>query len=142
MTQNLIAKASTTVNAPSARVWKALTDQAALKQFMFGSTVVSDWKKGSPITWSGEWKGKPYQDKGRILRIEPERVLQYSHYSPLAGQPDKPENYHTVTVELGEAGDQTRVSLSQDKNSTEEARAHSQKNWETMLKGLKQYVEQ
>jgi len=58
------------------------------------------------------------------------------------GKPDTPENYHSVTIELTGAGSgKTRVSLSQDNNATEEARDHSQKNWETMLGGLKKYVE-
>src|SRR6267378_5679340 len=99
MPQKLVAKASTTVNAPRARVWKALTDPAAIKQYFFNTTVVSDFKKGSPITWSGVWEGKAYQDKGLILKVESERVLQHTHFSPLSGQPDKPENYQTVTVE-------------------------------------------
>jgi len=33
------------------------------------------------------------------------------------------------------------VSLSQDNNPTEEARVHSEKNWETMLVDLKQLLE-
>lgn len=96
---------------------------------------------GSEIRWKGEWEGKAYEDKGVILKIEPERTLQYSHFSPLAGLPDTPENYHTVTIELSGEGDQTRVSLSQDNNPTEEAREHSEKNWGMMLDGLKKYVE-
>ena len=141
MTQDLIAKASITIDAPKVKVWSALVTPAAIKQYMFGADVRSDWKEGSPITWSGAWQGKPYQDKGVIKRVEPGRVLQYSHFSPLAGLPDKPENYHTVTIELADAGNQTRVTLTQDHNSTPEAKAHSEKNWKTMLEGLKRFVE-
>ena len=77
-----------------------------------------------------------------ILRLEPGKVLQYSHFSPLSGQPDKPENYHTVTIELSSEGNQTHVSLAQDNNSTQEARDHSQQNWGTMLESLKKFMEQ
>ena len=141
MPKNLVAKASVVINAPAAAVWDALVDPKALKQYMFGSTVISDWKKGSKIVFKGEWQGKPYEDKGVILQLDPGKRLQYSHFSPLMGKPDTPENYHTVTIELSNAGSGTRVSLSQDNNATEEARDHSQKNWETMLGGLKKYVE-
>ena len=41
---------------------------------MFGTDAVSDWKEGSPITWKGEWEGKHYEDRGVILRLEPERL--------------------------------------------------------------------
>jgi hypothetical protein len=108
---------------------------------MSGTDVVSEWKEGSPITWKGEWEGKQFEDRGVILRIKPERVLRYSHFSPLSGVPDTPENYHTVTIELSGEGEYTRVSLSQDNNPTGQARDHSQKNWEMMLSGLKQVLE-
>jgi uncharacterized protein YndB with AHSA1/START domain len=141
MPKDLVSTASTTVNASPARVWSALVDPAAIKQYMFGTTVVSDWKKGSRIVWKGEWQGKPYEDKGEILQLDPNKRLQYSHFSPMMGQPDKPENYHTVTIDLAPAGKGTRITLSQDNNATEEARDHSTKNWEMMLAGIKKYVE-
>ena len=141
MREDHIARAETEIAAPRADVWKALIDPTAIKQYMFGTDVESEWREGSPITWKGEWKGKAYEDKGVILSLEPEQRFQYSHFSPLAGQPDKPENYHTVTIELTADGDKTHVSLMQDKNGTEEARRHSEENWNTMLSGLKKYVE-
>jgi uncharacterized protein YndB with AHSA1/START domain len=122
-------------------VWDALTDPEVIKKYMFGSTVTSDWKKGSPITFAGEWQGRRYEDKGVILRVEAPRVLEYSHYSPLSGQPDRPENYHTVTIELSTSDHGTLVSLSQDNNATEQARDHSEKNWGAMLASLKQILE-
>jgi hypothetical protein len=36
--------------------------------------------------------GKTHEDKGVILRLEPERLLQYSHFSPLSGLPDAPDS--------------------------------------------------
>jgi uncharacterized protein YndB with AHSA1/START domain len=141
MPKNLVAKASLGIAAPVAKVWDALVNPQVIKQYMFGTTVVSDWLPGSPITWTGEWKGKPYEDKGTIRKIEPRRLLQYSHYSPLSGLPDTPENHHTVTIELSKEGAQTRVSLSQDNNASEQAREHSEKNWKMMLEGLKKLLE-
>jgi uncharacterized protein YndB with AHSA1/START domain len=141
MGTNLIAKASVVIDAPSTKVWDALVSPDAIRQYMFGAHVVTDWREGSPIIWKGEWQGKSYEDKGVVLRFEPGRTLRYSHFSPLSGLPDEPENYHTVTVELTGEGNRTRVSLVQDKNDTEEARAHSEKNWSMMLAGLKKLVE-
>jgi uncharacterized protein YndB with AHSA1/START domain len=141
LNKGLVAQASTTIAAPRARVWQALVTPDAIKQYMFGATVISDWREGSPIAWKGEWQGKPFEDKGVILRLEPERLLQYSHFSPLSGLPEAPDSYHTVTVELSPAGSDTRVMLSQDNNATEEARQHSVKNWQTMLDGLKTLLE-
>lgn len=138
---DLIAHVSTTIDAPVSEVWQALTDPDLMKQYMFGTNVVTDWEEGSPITWQGEWQGKEYEDKGRILEIEAQRLLKYTHYSPLSGKPDVPENYHTVTVEVSREGKQTVVMLSQDNNDTKEARAHSEQNWQSVLEGLKDVVE-
>ena len=141
MNKELIAKSSIRIKAPIAKVWDALTNPEMIKQYMFGTNVVSDWKVGSSIVWKGEWQGKSYEDKGKILKIEQERTLQYSHFSPLMGKQDVPENYHTVTIELSNDGEKTVVSLSQDGNATEEAREHSEKNWMMMLNGLKKLLE-
>jgi uncharacterized protein YndB with AHSA1/START domain len=140
-TANLIARSSITIDALPAKVWQALVTPAAIKQYMFGTNVTSDWKEGSPITWKGEWQGKAYEDKGVIHQFKPNQALQYTHFSPLAGLPDKPENYHTVSIQLSTDGNGTRVSLTQDNNPTEEARSHSEKNWKMMLEGLKKFVE-
>lgn len=136
-----IAKASTTIDAPAAKVWDALVTPASIKEYMFGTDVSSEWKEGGGITWKGEWQGKAYEDKGVIQKLDAPRVLQYTHFSPLAGLPDAPENYHTVTVELADRGGATEVVLSQDNNATEEAKEHSEKNWRMMLDGLKKFVE-
>jgi len=141
MAADLIAKASSTIDAPAEKVWNALVTPAAIKQYMFGTTVSSAWREGSPISWKGEWQGKPYEDKGVILTFVPERTLRYSHFSPLAGLPDVPENYHNVTIELSGDGPRTRVALAQDGNATEQAREHSVKMWSSMLDGLKKFVE-
>jgi len=136
-----IARASVSVNAPIAKVWEALTEPEVIEQYMFGTKVISDWKEGSQITWKGEWQGRKYEDRGVILKLEPERLIQYSHFSPLSGLPDAPENYHTVTIELSNLGTHTLVSLSQDNNPTEEAREHSEKMWKAMLATLKKTLE-
>jgi uncharacterized protein YndB with AHSA1/START domain len=137
----LVAEATTTINAPVSVVWDALINPDMIKQFMFGSEAVSDWQEGSPIVWKGEWEGKPYEDKGQILKMERERMLRYSHYSPLSGTPDVPESYHTLTYELSAEGEKTNVALSQDKNASEEERAHAAGMWEKMLVSLKNVVE-
>jgi uncharacterized protein YndB with AHSA1/START domain len=141
MPRGLIAEASATIDAPREKVWDALVNPMIIKQYMFGTEVESDWEVGSPIVWKGEWQGKRYEDKGVILRLEPARRIQYSHFSPLSGRPDTPENYHIVTVELSDDGDMTLVELSQDNNSSEEAREQSRTNWKQMLTALKDHLE-
>lgn len=138
---NFLATAETDIEASPARVWEVLTDPDQLKAIWFGADVRTDWKPGSPVTWSGEWEGKPYQDKGEILEVDPGRLLKVTHYSPMSGQPDVPENYHTLTYELNDHGTSTHLSLTQDNNATEEEAAHSQGMWEQLVAKVKESAE-
>jgi uncharacterized protein YndB with AHSA1/START domain len=141
MITGLIARASVTVAAPAADVWEALVTPRAIKAYMFGATVTSEWVVGSPIVWTGEWQGRGYEDRGIILQLVRERVLEYSHFSSLTGMANLPENYHIVTVHVSGDGAQTHVALYQDNNPTEQAREHAERNWNLMLAGLKHFVE-
>lgn len=140
--KSFIAEAQTTIDAPIDKVWDAFINPDTIKKYMFGTTVISDWKEGSKIAWKGEWNGKSYEDKGIILQFKPKTKLQYSHFSPLTGQPDIPENYHTVTIELTDKDKQTIVFLSQDNNTTKQAKEYSEQNWMMMLTGLKKLLEE
>lgn len=136
-----VATADIEIDAPAALVWAALTDPDQIAKYMFGAKVETDWRPGSVITWSGEYQGRAYQDKGEIVEVEPERLLKVTHFSPLTGQEDKPENYHTVVYELEPRGDKTRVVLRQDNNASADEAAHSAANWKVFLAGLKDVVE-
>ena len=126
---------------PLGRCGTRFVNPSVIRQYMFGTNVVSDWKEGSHIVWKGEWEGKKYEDRGVILKLKPQRMISYSHFSPLSGLPDAPENYHTVTIELSPDKNGTRVTLTQDNNPDEEARQHSEKNWAMMLSSLKKVLQ-
>ena len=137
----LVATAEVTVDAPRAKVWSALTDPELIAQYMMGSHVETDWRPGSAISWRGQFDGKAYEDKGEVLEVVPERSLRVTHFSPLSGQPDARENYHTVSYTLDDAGGRTKLTLTQDNNASEEEAAHSADTWSQMLAGLKKVVE-
>ena len=142
MTKKFVAEKRITINAPVDAVWQALTDPALVKQYLHGTNMETSWKVGSPITWKGEWKGKAYEDKGTVLAVEPKKRLTTTHWSPMGGSEDKPENSHTVTYELAERGGETILTLKQDNNATqEEADTMAEKNWGPVLDGLKAVAE-
>jgi uncharacterized protein YndB with AHSA1/START domain len=138
---NFLATAETDIEAGPARVWEVLTDPESLKELWFGAEVKTDWQQGSAVTWSGEWEGKAYQDKGEILEVDPGRLLKLTHYSPLTGQPDVPENYHTLTYELDGTGTATHLKLTQDNNGSLEEAQHAQGMWESMVAKVKETAE-
>ena len=142
MTEKFVAEKRITINASADAVWQALTDPALVKQYLHGTEMSTDWKVGSPIYWRGEWKGKSYEDKGKVLAVEPQRLIRYTHWSPLGGAEDKPENYHTVTYELDGDDGTTTLTLRQDNNPTQEdADKMAKDSWGPVLESLKEIAE-
>lgn len=141
------ARASIKVDAPRSVVWEALTDPELIRQYYLGATITTDWKVGSPITFVGEWDGRKYEDKGEILSVSQEQELRYTHWSPLSGTEDSPENYRVVRISLSSAGATTEVTLEQSNrvggptDADRANRAEYEKNWTTLLEGLKSTAE-
>ena len=141
MNKTFVAKATTTINAPVSRVWDALTKPDLIKQYLFGTQVTTDWRVGSPITYEGTWEGKAYKDKGKVLQVEPEKLLVSTFWSSLSGLPDVPASYQTVRYELAAESGGTRLTITQDNNATQEDANHSAQNWSMVLDGMKHLLE-
>ncbi|WP_308492400.1 SRPBCC domain-containing protein [Microbacterium terrisoli] len=143
MTDGYTATSTIAIDAPRDHVWAVLTDPGATKEFMFGTELVTDWAVGGPIRWRGIWQGKPYEDHGIVVAFEPGRRLVNTHFSPLSGQPDVPENHHTLTwtLEDGAAQGQTVLTLAQDNNATPDAAAHSKDMWDSLVAAVKEIAE-
>jgi uncharacterized protein YndB with AHSA1/START domain len=120
--KGVVAHAEVSIAAPPDRVWQVMTDPLHVSEYFFGAAVDTDWQPG-------------------ILEAERPHRLVLTHFSPLTGQPDLPENYHTINYELTATGGETRLSLDQDNNRDDEEAAHASSNWESMLQTLKQIAE-
>lgn len=130
------------IKASREATWDALTKPELVKQYMHGTTITTNWKVGSPITWRGIWKEKSYEDKGEVLGYVPSKLLRYTYWSPMLGSEDKPENYHIITIELLEDNGLTKLTLAQSNNPSQEAADAMAKNgWLPMMQSLKSLVE-
>ena len=142
MSKGFEATRSVTVDAPPEAVWDALTNPDRVREYMHGTNLSTDWKVGSPIFWRGEWKGQSYEDKGTVIECEPPRRLAHTHWSPMGGSEDRPENYHTVTFDVVEDGGRTVLTVTQDNNPSQAAADQmAEQNWGPVLEGLKQTAE-
>jgi uncharacterized protein YndB with AHSA1/START domain len=141
MNHRLIGQATIVIKAAPSRVWEALTDPDLIRQYLFGSEVTTDWQVGSPITYKGTWEGKPYEDKGRILEIEPGSRLVSTFWSAFSGQPDLPENYQTVRYEILPEGTGTRLTITQEDNKSQEEADRAAENWKVVLEGMKKLLQ-
>ncbi len=141
MTQKYSAKESVVINAPASKVWQALVTPDIIKQYLFGVETISDWQEGSSIIYRGVWDGKTFEDRGKITKIEPEKILATTYWTSFSGLPDSPENYERVTYQLSREGSQTILTITQDDILSEESRDHSAKNWQGVLTALKNLLE-
>jgi uncharacterized protein YndB with AHSA1/START domain len=138
----LTLKTTITFEEPVSKVWKGLTDPSTVKQYFFGTDLVSDWKVGGPITFSGEWEGHRYVDGGTILEIDPPHLLKYNYWSSMSGTENLPENYANVTYGLSESDGITTLTITQDNMKDQAALDHSEQNWKSIFNGLKDILKQ
>ena len=141
MNKTFTSKSTIAINAPASKVWDALIKPELIKQYLFGTEATTDWKVGSPITYKGEWEGKTYEDKGKVLQVEKEKLLVSTFWSSLSALADIPENYKTVRYELSADDKGTRLTITQDNNISQEEADHSGQNWKMVLEGIKKLVE-
>ncbi|HVV54833.1 MAG TPA: SRPBCC family protein [Mucilaginibacter sp.] len=138
---DLTLETSIIISAPASKVWEALTNPAIVKQYFFGTNVKTDWKKGSPITWEGEWEGKTYRDTGTVLDIDPGRSVKYNYWSSMSGTENIPENYLDITYDLAESDGKTILTITQERIKSEESKSHSEQNWQWVFGKMKEMVE-
>lgn len=141
MNNKLTAKIEADIMAQPSKVWDALTNPEMIKQYFFGVDVVTDWKVGSPIIYKGEWEGNQFEDKGNIIKLEPEKLLLCNYWSSFSGLPDIPENYQNVAYEMAPIKDGTRLTITQDGIGNEESKQHTEQNWKAVLDALKSLLE-
>lgn len=141
MAKDMLVETQVTIDADTAKVWDAITNPAKIKQYLMGTNVETDWKEGSVISYSGEFNGKKYHDKGTIEKFVPEKIFQSTYWSSMSGKEDTPENYNLVTYSLSPENGKTVLTLIQDNLHSEEEKEHSKKNWDSVLQKLKEVVE-
>jgi uncharacterized protein YndB with AHSA1/START domain len=130
-----------TLNAPVARVWKALTDVEQMRRWYFD---LKDFKPqvGFEFEFVVEHEGNRYHHLCRITEMIPEKKIAYTwRYK---GEPGD----SLVTFELSGEGEKTRVKVTHTGIETfPKTPAYARKNFEagwTTIIGteLKQFVEE
>lgn len=138
---DLMTSTTTTIDAPVEEVWNAITAPDQIERWFFGVKTETDWQPGSPIVHRGEWQGRPYEDKGEIVKIEPPTLLVHTHWSDVSGLPDAPEHYEEITWSLAERNGSTDLTVSERNLPFEEAKEMSEQSWGTVLENLKSLLE-
>lgn len=141
MSKELISKSSVDVCASLSKIWEALVDPEMAKKYFSGAEIVTDWTVGSPISFIGEFDGNPYEEKGMLLNVEPDRRLKYTHWSHFDGLPDEPDNYRIWTFDINTKKGVTQLSITEDNIPTEKQKSRSDEFWADTLLSIKRLVE-
>ena len=102
------------IGAPAGRVWRALTEPDLVKQWQYGSDLLTTWEPGTPIVFRNEWNGKVFEQTGTVLEFVPAVRLRYSLFVPRPDLQDAPEHRFFMTYELIETGGLTSVLFRQE----------------------------
>src|SRR5579872_3454442 len=142
MRTNLVVNKSIDINASPARVWDVLTNPEIIKEYLFGTEAVTDWKVGSELIFQGEYQGQKYRDKGIILENVLHKKIRYTYWTGFSGLEDKPENYSIVSYELeSKGGNQTQLNWTQKGFANEEGYKHSESGMQAFLEKIKGIAE-
>lgn len=90
-----------------------MTNPEIVKQYFFGTELITNWKVGSDIIFQGEWDGQKYKDPGKVLEYSINEKLAYSYLSSWSGKEDKPENYLWICYEVIPAKNGTELTITQ-----------------------------
>jgi uncharacterized protein YndB with AHSA1/START domain len=129
------------ISSSSQTIWQVLTNPQHIKKYLFGTETETDWKRGSKIVFRGEYQGQSYEDHGTIKDIEKEKFIVYDYWSSFSGVADIPGNYSLITYKLAVQKDGVMLSVEQKGFTTRDGYDHSEKNWEMVLKGIKDTAE-
>lgn len=142
MDKNLIATSNINIQSTLEKVWNVLTNPENIKEYLFGTEVLTDWNIGSPIIFQGEYDGQQYKDKGNVIENKKNELLKYDYWSGFSGLEDKPENYSLVTYKIEKLNDNSvNFTWHQQGFSSEEGKCHTEQGLQSMLEKIKELAE-
>jgi uncharacterized protein YndB with AHSA1/START domain len=129
------------INASPERVWDTITRAELVKQWQYGSDLITDWKVGNSIRFKTAWEDKIFEQWGKLLEIKPNELLRYSLFAPRPGLEDKPENYFEMNYVLTADNDQTKLVILQIDNRPGAVQEEPQGEENPVLQLLKKIAE-
>jgi len=129
------------LNAPVHKIWDTLTKPELVKQWQYGSQLITDWKVGSQIKFRAEWEGKVFEQWGKVLEIVPYKLIRYSLFAPRPDLEDKPENYFVMNYLLTEETNCVRLDIIQEDNRQGAVQESPQGEENPVLGALKRLIE-
>ena len=129
------------INTSSEKVWNTLTKPEFVKQWQYGSELITDWKVGSDIKFRVEWEGKIFEQWGTVLEMIPGKLIKYSLFFPRPDLEDKPENYFIMSYVLNPVNDHIKLDIIQEDNRPGAIQEEPKEEENPVLTALKNLAE-
>lgn len=130
-----------TINAQAKKVWEALTLPEIVKQWQYGSLLITNWKIGSEIRFRSEWNNQIFEQWGKVVAFNPYKSLTYTLFAPRPDLEDKPENYFVMKYVLTENTNSTTLEIIQEDGRPGAVQEQPQGEENQILAMLKKCVE-
>jgi len=121
-----------TINASACIVWQVITDIGKMKVWMaepeMDLDIFTTWEVGSPMIVKGFHHVK-FENKGKVLTFDPEKLLRYNYISSISRLPDSPENYTVIEFALSKTNEGTRLTVTASNYPTESIFKHVEFYW-------------
>lgn len=101
----------TFIRTTPAKLWEALTEPEFVRQYWFGVTAQSSWKKGAP--WKLAYEDGRVADSGELLEVDPPRrmaIRWQNEWNPEL----KAEGPARCTIELEPAGRAVKLTITHE----------------------------
>jgi len=143
MNHQLKVSKSIEINASPKQIWDALINPIKIREYLFGTEAISDWQVGSTIVFQGKYEGQAYKDKGNVIQVIPNELIQYDYWSGFSGLEDLPENYSKVSYRISAINSNTSLFTWQQQGfASQENQQHSEKGLDSLLERIKKVVEE
>ena len=129
------------LNAPIEKVWNTLTLPELVKQWQYGSDLITNWKIGSEIRFRNEWEGQVFEQWGTVLEVIPNQKVKYSLFFPRPELEDKPENYFIMSYVLSEENNKVKLEIIQEDNRPGAVQEEPQGEENPIIQALKTLIE-
>jgi len=130
-----------TINATKQKVWDTLTKPELVKQWQYGSDLLTNWTVGDKIEFVTQWEGNIFKQWGTVLTFIPTDSLSYNLFAPRPDLEDKPENYFVMKYILTSIDDKTKLEIIQEDNRPNAVQEEPQGDENPILHGLKKIAE-
>ena len=129
------------IEVPVDQVWNALVSPDLVKQWQYGSELITDWQVGSPIRFRTRWENQVFEQWGQVLSFNPFELIKYSLFAPRPGLEDRPENYFVMSYLVSPVEGATKLEIRQEDNRPSAQQGEPPGADNPILKGLKALLE-